>query len=254
MQNPEQLADAIELTTNQRYKQVKIKLRRTSLRSIIYLFITKMLLALIIELPYDWFVFGHLNYIPLGINVVFHPLLLFVIALAVHIPAKENTQKVIEGIKDLVYAYDGKDIVYRIRPNIARGWFLNFIFRALYLGAFLITFGGLIMVLTAVGFNWLGVALFTVFLTLVSFFGLRVRQLAKDLVVLDRRDNLLSVTIDFFSIPIVRAGRWLSVNFSKVNVFVFVLDVIIEAPFKLIVDLFEDWFAYMREKREEIYD
>ena len=97
-------------------------------------------------------------------------------------------------------------------------------------------------------------ALFIVFLTLVSFFGLRVRQLAKDLVVLDRRDNLLSVTIDFFSIPIVRAGRWLSVNFSKINVFVFVLDVIIEAPFKLIVDLFEDWFAYMREKREEIYD
>lgn len=254
MQNPEQLSEAIELATNQRYKQVKIKLRRTSLRSIIYLFITKMLLALIIELPYDWFMFGHLNYIPLGINVVFHPLLLFVIALAVHVPAKENTQKIIEGIKDLIYAYDGKDIVYRIRPNIARGWLLNFIFRALYLGAFLITFGGLIAVLTAVGFNWLGVTLFIVFLTLVSFFGLRVRQLAKDLVVLDRRDNLLSVTIDFFSIPIVRAGRWLSVNFSKINVFVFVLDVIIEAPFKLIVDLFEDWFAYMREKREEIYD
>ena len=89
---------------------------------------------------------------------------------------------------------------------------------------------------------------------MVSFFGLRVRQLAKDLVVLDRRDNLLSVAIDFFAIPIVRAGRWLSVNFSKINVFVFVLDIIIEAPFKLIIDVFEDWFAYMREKREEIYD
>ncbi len=100
----------------------------------------------------------------------------------------------------------------------------------------------------------MGITLFVVFLTLVSFFGLRVRQLAKDLVVIDRRDNLLSVTIDFFTIPIVRAGRWLSVNFSKVNIFVFILDVIIEAPFKLIIDVFEDWFAYMREKREEIYD
>lgn len=254
MQSPEQLATAIEETTNQRYKQVKVKLRRTSLRSIIYLFVTKMLLAILIEFPYDYFVLGHLNYVPLGVNVVFHPLLLFVIALAVHIPAKENTLKIIEGINDLVYRYEGKEIVYKIRPNIARGWFLNIIFRLLYLAAFLITFGGLILVLTALGFNWVGVALFTVFLTLVSFFGLRVRQLAKDLVVLDRRDNLLSVVVDFFAIPIVRAGRWLSVNFSKVNVFVFVLDVIIEAPFKLIVDVFEDWFAYMREKREEIYD
>ncbi len=254
LHSPNQLNDLIEETTSQRYKQVKIKLRRTSLRSIIYLFITKMLLAIILELPYDYFVIGHLNYVPLGINVVFHPLLLFIIALAVHIPAKENTQKIVEGIKDLVYGYEGKDIVYRIRPNITRGWLLNFVFRLLYLVAFLVTFGSLIIALTTLGFNWLGVLLFTVFLTLVSFFGLRVRQLAKDLVVLDRRDNLLSVAIDFFAIPIVRAGRWLSVNFSKINVFVFVLDIIIEAPFKLIIDVFEDWFAYMREKREEIYD
>jgi hypothetical protein len=103
-------------------------------------------------------------------------------------------------------------------------------------------------------FNWLGGLLFVVFLTLVSFFGIRVRQLAKELVVLDRRTGLIGATIDFFSIPIIRAGRWLSVNFSKINVFVFVLDVIIEAPFKLIVEVFEDWFSYIREKREEIYD
>ena len=254
LHNPEKLAEEIEEATNSKYKQVKIKLRRTSLRSIIYLFITKMLLALIIELPYDYLVIGHLNYIPLGINVVFHPLLLFIVALAVHIPAKENTLKIIEGIKDLVYTYDGKEIVYRVRPKIKQGWFLATVFRLLYLVAFVITFGGLGTILVLLNFNWLGVLLFMVFLTLVSFFGLRVRQLAKELVVLDRRDNLLSVMIDFFTIPIVRAGRSLSVNFSKINVFVFFLDIIIEAPFKLIVDVFEDWFAYMREKREEIYD
>jgi len=254
LHNPEKLAEEIEEATNSKYKQVKIKLRRTSLRSIIYLFITKMLLALIIELPYDYLVIGHLNYIPLGINVVFHPLLLFIVALAVHIPAKENTLKIIEGIKDLVYTYDGKEIVYRVRPKIKQGWFLATVFRLLYLVAFVITFGGLGTILVMLNFNWLGVLLFMVFLTLVSFFGLRVRQLAKELVVLDRRDNLLSVMIDFFTIPIVRAGRSLSVNFSKINVFVFFLDIIIEAPFKLIVDVFEDWFAYMREKREEIYD
>ncbi len=254
LQSPDKLTEVIEETTNQRYKSVKIKLRRTSLRSIIYLFVTKMMLALIIELPYDYFVYGHLNYLPLGVNIVFHPLLLFVVALAVHVPAKANTQKIIEGVTDLVYSYEGKEVFYKIRPFTTRGWFLNFMFRAFYLFAFVVTFGGLIVILTGLGFNWLGIALFTVFLTLVSFFGLRVRQMAKDLVVLDKRENIVSVIIDFFAIPIVRAGRMISVNFSKVNVFVFVLDVIIEAPFKLIVDVFEDWFAYMREKREEIYD
>ncbi|MFA6474656.1 MAG: hypothetical protein WCV88_00460 [Patescibacteria group bacterium] len=254
LQNPDKLTEVIEEATNQRYKEVKTKLRRTSLRSIIYIFVTKMFLALIVELPYDLLVYGHLNYMPLGVNIVFHPLLLFVIALAVHIPAKENTLKIIEGIKDLVYSYQGKDIVYRIRPATARNWFANGLYTLFYWLAFLITFGGLILALMAVHFNWLGIALFLVFLTLISFFGLRVRQMAKDLVVLDKRDSLLSAIIDFFSIPIVRSGRMLSVNFSKINIFVFILDVIIEAPFKLIVDVFEDWFAYMREKREEIYD
>lgn len=254
LQNPNALSEAIEEMTNKKYKQVKVKLRRTSLRSIIYLFVTKMMLALIIEVPYDMLTLGHMNYIPLGINIVFHPLLLFVIALAVHVPTKENTAKIVDGIKDLLYSYEDKNIIYRIRPKTKRGWFANGIFQLLYLVAFIITFGGLIFILLAFHFNGLGIALFLVFLTLVSFFGLRVRQLAKELVVIDRHDNLLNVLIDFFSIPIVRAGRWLSVNISKVNVFVFFLDVIVEAPFKLIIDVFEDWFAYMREKREEIYD
>lgn len=254
LQDTAALEQEIEITTQEKYKQVKSKLRRTSVRSIIYIFVTKMLLALVLELPYDYWFLGHLNYIPLAVNVVFHPLLLFIIALAVHIPTKENTQKIVEGIKELVYSYPDKEIIYRVRLKSVRNWLLHFMFRLFYLFAFIITFGGLIAILIALQFSWVGILLFTIFLTLVSFFGLRVRQLAKDLVVLDRRDNLLSVMIDFFSIPIVRAGRWLSINFSKINIFVFILDVIIEAPFKLIVDVFEDWFAYMREKREEIYD
>ncbi len=254
LENPESLEEAIELTTQDKYKEVKSRLRRTSLRSIIYLFITKMTMAIVLEVPYDFIFIGHLNYIPIAINILFHPTLLFIIALVVHIPAKENTQKIIEGINDLVYHYEGKEIVYQVRSKQIRSGFAKFIFRILYSSAFFITFGSLIVILYMLKFNWLGALLFVVFLTLVSFFGVRVRQMAKDLVVLDKKTGLLGAIVDFFSIPIVRAGRWLSVNFSKINVFVFILDVIIEAPFKLIVDVFEDWFAYMREKREEIYD
>lgn len=254
LSNPTVLAEEVELVTTEKYKSVKTKLRRTSIRSIIYIFVTKMLLALIIELPYDYFLLGHLNYIPLGVNVVFHPLLLFIIALVVHIPAKENTLKVIEGIKDMVYVYPGKEIVYPIKPKTRRGGFVNFLFRIFYFTAYIITFGLIISGLYMLDFNWLGILLFVLFLTLVSFFGLRVRQMAKDLVVLDRRDSIISAIIDFFSIPIIRAGHWLSVNFSKINVFVMFLDIIIEAPFKLIIEVFEDWLSYIREKREELYD
>lgn len=254
LQNTPALDEQVEIATEDKYKEIKGRLRRTSIRSIIYIFITKMLLALIIELPYDLFFLGHLNYIPIAINIIFHPLLLFVIALAVHIPAKQNTQKIIESVRDLVYDYEGKEVVYQIRPRSQRSGFVNVLFKFFYTVTYIITFGLLFSVLANLNFNWLGMLLFVLFLTLVSFFGLRVRQMAKELVVLDRKDNIISAIIDFFSIPIVRAGHWLSETFSKINVFVFILDVIIEAPFKLIVEVFEDWLAYIREKREELYD
>ncbi len=254
LQNAEQLDEAVQNAVEKKYKEVKSKLRRRSLRSIIYLFITKMMLALLLEVPYDYYIVGEINRIPLMVNIFFHPTLLFVIALAVHIPAKENTHRIIEGIRDIVYSYKGKEILYRIRPKTKQRSIASVFFRFLYLLAFIMTFGILFMVLNALHFNWVGGTLFVMFLTLVSFFGLRVRQLARDVVVVDRKDNLLSVIIDFFAIPIIRAGRWLSIKFSKLNVFVFVLDVIIEAPFKLIIDIFEDWLDYIREKREEIYD
>jgi hypothetical protein len=51
----------------------------------------------------------------------------------------------------------------------------------------------------------------------------------------------------------VSFGKWLSENFSRVNVFVFVLDFIIEAPFKIFVEIAEEWTKYVRERKEEIY-
>ncbi|MDP3971217.1 MAG: hypothetical protein Q8P90_06045 [bacterium] len=254
LQDVERLEDEVEEAATEKYKTVKSKLRRTSIRSIIYIIITKMMLALIIELPYDLFILGHLNYIPIAINVIFHPTLLFIIALVVHIPAKENTEKIKEGVKDLIYSYPDKDIKYQVKPKAARSGFTSLLFKLFYVLAYFVTFGGILLLLFMIGFNWLGMLLFVLFLTLVSFFGFRVRQLAKDLVVVDRKDNIISATIDFFAIPVIRAGHWLSVNFSKINVFVFILDVIIEAPFKLIIEVFEDWLGYIREKREELYD
>ena len=38
------------------------------------------------------------------------------------------------------------------------------------------------------------------------------------------------------------------------NIFVFFFDVIIEAPFKLIMQGFEDWSSYIKDKKDDIYD
>jgi predicted nuclease of restriction endonuclease-like RecB superfamily len=39
---------------------------------------------------------------------------------------------------------------------------------------------------------------------------------------------------------------------SRVNVFVFVMDFILEAPFKVLVEIAEQWTRYVRERKEDI--
>ena len=53
-------------------------------------------------------------------------------------------------------------------------------------------------------------------------------------------------------LPIVRMGRWLSANVAKINVFIYFFDFIVEAPFKVAIRVIESWFAFVREKKEEI--
>ena len=70
--------------------------------------------------------------------------------------------------------------------------------------------------------------------------------------VVDGKESIFSLLSDFFYIPIVEAGKWLSEKFSRLNVFVFVLDFIIEAPFKVFVKIAEEWTKYVRERKDEI--
>ena len=118
--------------------------------------------------------------------------------------------------------------------------------------AFLLPFVIIVYALTLIKFTILSIILFLVFLSIVSFFGVRIRNSARELVVLKKKENLINELFDFLTLPLIRFGRWLSLNFSKINVFVFVLDFIIEAPLKLILEVFEEWMNFMREKKEEL--
>jgi hypothetical protein len=95
-------------------------------------------------------------------------------------------------------------------------------------------------------------AIFIFFLCVVSFFAFRLRLVTREYVAVPRPDNVLTIISDFFSIPILRAGRFLSETISRFNVFVFFFDFILEAPFKIFLNILEEWSAFMKEKKEQL--
>lgn len=251
--DPKAFPRDIKSVCNKRYKSAKSKLWRAGLRSIIYLFITKSIVALILEIPVAQLLGETINSSSLAINVAFPPILLFVIILFSAIPSDKNTSRIIEGIEELTFIEKKRKepILLRV-ADAKRSRVKNWIFGSIYTVTFFVSFGGVVYLLRQINFNFVSIVIFTLFLALISFFSVRIRKRVRELFVIDANENLLMFVIDFFYIPIMAAGKWLSENFSKLNVFVLIMDFIIEAPFKIFVEIAEEWTKYVRERKDDI--
>jgi hypothetical protein len=251
--HPRLLEEKISEVCEKRYKEIRIKVVRAVIRSIIYIFITKMTLALLIEVPIDYILEQGLNYYSLLINILFPPFLMFVISLFIRLPRKRNTEKIIKEVKEIVYQHEEIEKRFHIRSKTGRSSFTNFFFNLFYFITYGITFGVVVWFLIKLDFNILSGTIFIFFLCLVSFFAITIRLRARELIVLDSKEGIINFLFDLFTLPIVRMGQWLSIKLSKINIFVFFLDFVIEAPLKIILEVVERWFSFVREKKEEIY-
>ncbi|OGL88866.1 hypothetical protein A3I45_01930 [Candidatus Uhrbacteria bacterium RIFCSPLOWO2_02_FULL_53_10] len=249
----DRLKRSIGTAVSERYKVFRKKLYRIVGRAIIFLFLTKMLLALILEVPYDLYVLGALETVPLAINVVFHPVFLALIGLTVRIPAGRNTALVTDHVRKLVNDESASmETIFKVKKPWTQGT-LGAVFSSLYGLTFIVSYGVVAWVLTAVlNFNVLSTALFLFFFSLVTFFGIKIRQSVRELLVVERQGGIIGTIFDFFMLPVVRVGRWISLQSPKVNIFIFFLDFIVEAPFKLAIEMIEGWVAFIREKKEEL--
>jgi len=248
----EVLKEKIEETAKAKYKKTRSILARSAVRAIIYVLLTKVIFALVLEMPYEFFVLKEYNYSALAVNILFHPILLFILAVTARIPKNKNTDLLQERIGQILRGkYQDLDSI-RIKvpqPSSKRSIF-NVVYLIVTVALFLLIVWGLL----ALGFNWVSIALFAVFLSVVSFLGFRVRGLANEYKIQPPRRGALKALSDFLFFPILQTGKFLSINFSRINVFVMFLDIAFEAPYKIILQYLDEWFSFLREKRDEIMD
>lgn len=250
LQKLDHLMPEIEAAAEARLSYAKKRLRRGTMRTIIYLFLTKMVVALAFEVPLEQFLYKHIDNTALTINIAFPPLLMLLIGLLIRLPGKENILKIQTLIRQLL-SEEGIEVREVKRATPKRFW-PRFFLRAVYLLMFAVSFGLVAWVLARWNFTPVSSLIFLFFLCVVSFFAFRLRLSAREFVVIERPERFSSAIIDFFSYPILRAGQWLSVTVSRVNIFVIIMDLLIEAPFKFILNGLEIWLAYLREQKEEL--
>ncbi|MFA5247829.1 MAG: hypothetical protein WC415_01095 [Patescibacteria group bacterium] len=249
---PEVFSSLAKEQFTQRFEKAKSRLWRAGINSIIYIFITKSIFVLALEVPATRYFGQPLDYLALTANMLFPPFLLFLVIMFTKVSSEENNKKVVAGVEEITFEEKHRHDPIVLRKPTRRNPIVSFIFNILYSLTFLISFGAVVWVLNKFNFTWVSTVIFLFFLVFVSFFSILIRRNVRRLVVVEERENLLNFILDFFFIPITVVGKWISHKFSKINVFMFVMDFIIEAPFKVLVSIAEQWTRYVRERKEDI--
>ena len=171
----------------------------------------------------------------------------------VRIPGEENTKRVFERIVHIIN-HDTTfetDVTFVIKPPRVKKPILVFGFTVFYSLTFIITLGLIHEVLRLLQFNPISEAIFIFFVSVISFFSYRVKQIAKEYR-LQVRESFFAPFIDFFFMPILSLGKIFSSGIAKLNIFMVILDFLIEAPFKLIFEVIEEWISFVRQRKDEI--
>lgn len=254
IKNKESLSAQINSATMEYYQSALTKLNRSIIKAVLFVFITKIVVGLIMEIPYEFYIAKKINYLPIAINLAFPPVLMFVSAYLISVPGVENTRKIILITNELIYSNSSDYIEKSIKSvSSKRESNLSMILNFFFFLTFVIIIGFLIWMLFALNFNPVSGFLFFLFLSTVSFLAFRIRQTSNELNISDSMGGSgLTGVMDFLLLPFLRIGFWLSKKFEKYNIFLYIFDFILEAPFKIILGMLEQWIGFIREKKEEI--
>ena len=250
-EEPEILEQKIREAYDKRYKTCKAKIHRSSWRSVVSIFLSKVALAFLIEIPFDIFITKKFYLPTLGANFLIPPALMFAIVSSIQAPRAENAPRVVmEAIKVIKGA--GKPEIYEIKLPKKRGLFLNVFLGLVYLFISGTIFGLITYGLWKINFSILSIIIFFIFFCLIAFSGIKTQQWARELKVGKEREDIRGFLVDLFFLPFVRVGKWLSGQFQKYNLFILLLNLFFEAPLQTFFEFLEAWRGYIKEKKEEV--
>jgi hypothetical protein len=250
--NPSEFTSIITETCNAHYANIAGKVRRAIIRSIIFILLSKSFLAFFVEGTYDRLVHGQILWGRIAINITIPVAMMILVSFLIKAPGADNTRRIIDRINSLLFDETpelGRALMFNHKPRAQN--LIDTIFTAVWLGTFFLSFGAIVYVLTLLNFSFVSQAFFIFFFALITFLSYRIKQ-AADVYTVREKTGLLTPFVDFFFMPIVRVGRYLAEGVRQINVFIFVLDVLIEAPLKGIIAISEQWFRFLHSKREDL--
>ena len=246
LQNQSQFLSSFEAQTTKEYESIGQRINRGIIKSVIFLIITKVIIGLAIEIPYDYAVHGGIIVLPLVINLLFPPIYMILLRLTLVLPGFANTRALSDRIDAIFYGQPKQYVVSR------RAGRFSTTFNVIYAALIIAVFGLVSWWLISLGLSLVHLLIFFIFLSTASFLGFRLSRMVRDIEVVDADQNGVTLLRDVLYMPFVVVGRWISEKYAKVNIVATLLDLIIELPLKTVLRLIRQWSAFINTKKDEL--
>lgn len=247
LQSREKFLEAYEQQVNAEYERTGNKLNRAIVRSVVFLIITKFLIGIAMEVPYDLWIYKEIHWVPLLINLFFPPVYMVLLRATLSLPSFANTTALVDRADAMIYGDSEQIASARVREKR-----YSSTFNAIYALSALAVFAGATWILAQLGFSWVHIIVFFLFFCAASFLGFRLSRLVRELEVIKEKQNGFTFVRDLIYLPFVIVGQWMSEKYSKVNVVAILLDMLIELPLKTVLRLVRQWNAFIDDRKDNI--
>lgn len=247
LENEEQFERAYKTQIKKEYRRASKRLNKSLIKSIAFLLITKTLIGVAIEIPYDLLTIGVVLMVPLFVNLLTPVVFLILLRLGIHLPGDVNTTTIQGYAKDMLYG-NGDEILY---PFVKEKKY-PIGFTIAYAVMFLVVFALVINLLILLKFSFVQGIIFFIFLAAASFLGYRLLRIVTELEIVVDKPNLFITIRDFIFMPFTALGKWMSEKYQRFNFVAMLLDVFIELPLKTVLKLIRQWTGFIDDKKEQI--
>lgn len=242
---------ALRQHIEQEYDALNKRLDKGILRSIAFLLITKSVIGVGVEVPYDLLVGGHILWVPLIINLFFPAVFIAFSRLTLSTPTGRNTDAIIDHVRSIFYGSESAQDTSTYAIRIPRAT-PSAAFNILYTVMFLVVFGGLSYILYRLQFNIVQGIIFFVFLSTASFLAFRLSNQIREIEEIHLSQGSLALLRDILYMPFIYVGQQISFRYSKINIVANVLDILIELPLKTVLRLARQWTLFLNSKKDEL--
>ena len=253
---PEILEEKIRQSYKKRASTIKSRLGRAAFFATLSIFITNIF-VFFLEFPIAQFFHNlwewpHFTPLSIAISIFVPTLLMFLLITTIKLPDKKNIDIVTMEVAKIVYEGKKKDI-YEVKIYPKKGFIIKTIVALFYIAGFALFCGIVSWGLSKIDLPPTSHVVFIIFISLIAFAGTKIRQRAKEIEIIERKESFLFFFVDLFAVPITHFGKWLSSRWQKLNIISKFFTMLIDMPFQLFIEFLEQWRYFLKEKKEEIH-